>query len=119
MRISDWSSDVCSSDLALVSYEGDPAKYADAFFRSGDGFDEAYRLKNTSWSIFGTLDFDITDRLTFTVGANYTQDRKRFSTDVVSTDTFSAIDLDAPPYAPFRNQSTLGGALPQDRKSVR
>src|SRR3546814_6931575 len=106
MRISDWSSDGCSSDLlatyfdgpfnflvccyyfnekidqrnqlffgddfrdygdaliqaasggglsvatlegALGSYEGDPAKYADAFLRSGDGFDEAYSLKNTSW----------------------------------------------------------------------
>src|SRR3546814_7323259 len=75
--------------------------------------DEAYKLKNTSWSLFGTVDFDITDRLTFTVGANYTQDRKRFSTDVVSTDTFSAIDLDAPQYAPFRNQLILGGALQQ------
>src|SRR3546814_925497 len=93
--------------------DGDPVQYIDSFFRSGDGFDEAYRLKNTSWSIFGTLDFDITDRLTFTVGANYTQDRKRFSTDVVSTDTFSAIDLDAPQYAPFRNQLILGGALQQ------
>ncbi|MBB5707233.1 TonB-dependent receptor [Sphingopyxis panaciterrulae] len=100
-------------EAALGARDGDPAQYIDSFFRSGDGFDEAYRLKNTSWSIFGTLDFDITDRLTFTVGANYTQDRKRFSTDVVSTDTFSAIDLDAPQYAPFRNQLILGGALQQ------
>jgi outer membrane receptor protein involved in Fe transport len=98
---------------ALGSYEGDPTKYLGTFFRAGDGFDEAYRLKNTSWSIFGTVDFEITDRLTFTAGANYTQDRKRFSTDVVSTDTFSAIDLDAPQYAPFRNQLILGGALQQ------
>jgi len=105
--------DVPTLEAALGARDGDPAQYVDSFFRSGDGFDEAYRLKNTSWSIFGTLDFDITDRLTFTVGANYTQDRKRFSTDVTSTDTFSAIDLDAPQYAPFRNQLILGGALQQ------
>src|SRR3546814_19604800 len=96
--------------------DGDPVQYIDSFFRSGDGFDEAYRLKNTSWSIFGTLDFAITDRLTFTVGANYTQDRKRFSTDVVSTDTFSAIDLYAPPYAPFPHTFTPGGAPQQETK---
>src|SRR3546814_4487882 len=59
--------------------------------------DEAYKLKNTSWSIFGTLDFEISDRLTFTAGANYTQDRKRFSTDVVGTDIFSAVDPSHPP----------------------
>src|SRR3546814_1001773 len=122
MRISDWSSDVCSSDLAasggalnvptleaaLGARDGDPVQYIDSFFRSGDGFDEAYRLKNTSWSIFGTLDFDITDRLTFTVGAHYTQDRKRFSTAVVSTDNFSANALDAPNYAPFSKQLLTG-----------
>ena len=105
--------DVPTLEGALGAYEGDPTKYVGTFFRAGDGFDEAYKLKNTSWSIFGTVDFEISDRLTFTAGANYTQDRKRFSTDVVSSDTFSAIDLDAPQYAPFRNQLLLGGALQQ------
>ena len=98
---------------ALGAYEGDPTKYLGTFFRAGDGFDEAYRLKNEAFSIFGTVDFDVTDRLTLTAGANYTKDKKRFSTDVVSTDTFSAIDLDAGAYAPFRNQLLLGGALQQ------
>ncbi|WP_374525727.1 TonB-dependent receptor [Sphingopyxis sp.] len=98
---------------ALGAYEGNPAKYAGSFFRAGDGMDEYYRMKNTAWSIFGTLDFEVTDRLTLTLGGNYTKDKKRFSTDVTSTDVFSGINLDAPAYAPFRNQLLLGGALQQ------
>lgn len=74
----------------------------DSFFHAGDGMDEHYRMKNTAWSIFGTLDFGISDRLTLTLGGNYTKDRKRFSTDVTSTDVFSGIDLDAAAYTPFR-----------------
>src|SRR3546814_5351044 len=73
--------------------------------------DEAYKLKNTSWSLFGTVDFEITDRLTFTAGANYTQDRKRFSTDVVGTDIFSAVDLDAAAYTLFRRDLLLGAGV--------
>src|SRR3546814_17962112 len=73
--------------------------------------DEAYKLKNTSWSLFGTVDFEISDRLTFTAGANYTQDRKRFSTDVVGTDIFSAVDLDAAAYTLFRRDLLLGAGV--------
>jgi len=97
----------------LGTLEGNPAKYVGTFFRAGDGMDEYYRMKNTAWSIFGTVDFDVTDRLTLTLGGNYTKDKKRFTTDVTSTDVFSGINLDAPAYAPFRNQLILGGALQQ------
>ncbi|MDO9370426.1 MAG: TonB-dependent receptor [Sphingopyxis sp.] len=69
------------------------ANYAGTFFRSGDGLDEAYKMKNEAFSIFGTVDFEVTDRLTLSLGGNYTKDRKRFSTNVVSSDTFSGIDL--------------------------
>lgn len=97
----------------LGALEGDPAKYAGAFFRAGDGMDEYYRMKNTAWSIFGTVDFEVTDRLTFTLGGNYTKDKKRFATDVTSTDVFSGINLDAAAYAPFRNTLLFQGGLAQ------
>jgi iron complex outermembrane recepter protein len=93
--------------------EGAPARYVGTFFRAGDGLDEAYRLKDEAFSIFGTVDFEVTDRLTLSLGGNYTKDRKNFSTNVISTDVFSGINLDAPQYAPFRNQLLLGGALQQ------
>lgn len=98
---------------ALGTSEGNPAKYAGSFFRAGDGLDEAYRMKDEAFSIFGTVDFDVTDRLTVSVGGNYTKDRKRFSTNVVSSDVFSGINLDAPAYAGFRNQLLFQGGVAQ------
>lgn len=97
----------------LGTLEGNPAKYVGSFFRAGDGLDEAYRMKDEAFSIFGTVDFDLSDRLTLSVGGNYTKDRKRFSTDVVSSDVFSGINLDAPAYAPFRNQLLFQGGVAQ------
>jgi iron complex outermembrane recepter protein len=104
---------VAMLETTFGALEGNPAKYTGSFFRAGNGLDEAYRLKDEAFSIFGTVDFEVTDRLTLTVGGNYTKDRKRFSTDVTSTDVFSGINLNAPQYAPFRNQLILGGALQQ------
>ncbi|HMO75013.1 MAG TPA: TonB-dependent receptor [Sphingopyxis sp.] len=104
---------VAMLEQTFGAIEGNPARYVGTFFRAGDGLDESYRMTNTAWSIFGTVDFEVTDRLTLTAGANYTQDRKRFSTGTVSTDVFSGLDLDAAAYAPFRNQLLLGGALQQ------
>ena len=100
-------------ETTLGALEGNPAKYTGAFFRAGNGLDEAYRLKNEAFSIFGTVDFEVTDRLTLTAGANYTKDKKRFATDVISTDVFSGINLDAAAYAPFRNQLLFQGGLAQ------
>lgn len=93
--------------------EGAPTRFVNSFFRTGDGLDEAYSFSNDSWSIFGTVDFEITDRLTLSGGLNYTQDRKDFSTNVISTDVFSSLNLDAPQFAPFRNQLLFQGGLAQ------
>ncbi|KQZ72901.1 TonB-dependent receptor [Sphingopyxis sp. Root214] len=92
--------------------EGNPAKYLDTFFKAGTGLDEAYKMKNEAFSIFGTVDFEVTDRLTLTLGGNYTKDRKRFSTDVVSSDVFSGVNLDAAAYTPFRQALLIGQGVP-------
>ncbi|MCW5647524.1 MAG: TonB-dependent receptor, partial [Sphingopyxis sp.] len=91
--------------------EGAPTRYIGTFFRAGNGLDEAYTLKNEAFSIFGTVDFEVTDRLTLSLGGNYTKDRKRFATDVTSTDVFSGINLDAPQYAPFRQALLIGSGV--------
>lgn len=96
----------------LGALEGAPTKYLGTFFRAGDGLDEDYRMKNEAFSIFGTVDFDVTDRLTLTLGGNYTKDRKRFSTDVVSSDVFSGVNLDAAAYTPFRQALLIGQGVP-------
>lgn len=79
------------------------------FFQPGQGMTEAYGQDNDAFSLFGTLDYHFTDRLTATVGLNYTQDNKDAYGQVVSTDAFSAVDL--APLSPFISQATLAAQL--------
>jgi iron complex outermembrane recepter protein len=84
---------------------------AGTFFQPGQGMTEAYGQDDSAFSLFGTVDYHVTDRLTATLGLNYTQDNKDAYGTVVSTDTFSAIDLGA--LSPYISQATLGGLLQQ------
>ncbi|MEZ5743718.1 MAG: TonB-dependent receptor [Sphingomonadaceae bacterium] len=77
----------------LGTLSGNPALFAGRSFAQGDGFTEAYDLKNDSLSIFGQVDFEVSDRLTLTAGIAWTKDKKTFRTNSVSTDVFSAIPL--------------------------
>jgi iron complex outermembrane recepter protein len=100
-----------SLEATFGALEGNPAKYIGRFLGAGQGMNETYRLSDESISIFGQLDFEITDRLTLTGGINYTKDSKTFSTNAISDDVFSGIDFNAAAYAPFRNQLIRGGAI--------
>ena len=84
---------------------------AGSFFGAGQGTDERYRQKNEAISVFGQFDYHVASRLTFTGGVNYTHDTKNYSAKVTSTDAFAAVNLDAPAYAPFRQQLLYKGAL--------
>ncbi|WP_427453766.1 TonB-dependent receptor [Litorimonas sp. WD9-15] len=64
-----------------------------AFFEGGTGTREDFRQDNEAFSIFGTLDFDVTDRLTLTLGGNYTEDKKNVSASTVNSDAFSNVSL--------------------------
>jgi outer membrane receptor protein involved in Fe transport len=104
---------VATLEGTFGALEGNPAKYIGQFFAQGQGFHEDYRLRSEAGSIFAQFDVDLTDRLTLTLGGNYTDDSKRFRTDVLSTDVFSNINFDAPQYAPFRQALLFQGALAQ------
>lgn len=69
--------------------------YAGLFFAQGQGLDELYHMKNENFSIFSQVDFEVTDRLTLTGGISYTNDKKRYTTNVFSSDTFANINLTA------------------------
>ena len=99
-------------ETTFGALEGNPAKYVGSFFRSGDGLREAYKLDDEAFSIFGTVDFEITDRLTVTGGFNYTKDKKKFATNVTSNDVFSGVNFNAPQYAPFRQALLIGAGVP-------
>lgn len=70
-----------------------PSTPAGTFGAAGQGRFEDYDFTNDSFSIFGQVDFAITDDLTFTVGGNFTRDTKRVVQNNVSTAVFSGIDL--------------------------
>jgi len=99
--------------LEAVFGAADGRSYAGQFLAPGQGFDEAYTLDSEAVSLFGQIDFEVVDGLVLTVGGNYTDDSKTYVTDAVSSDVFSAIDLDAPQYAGFRSQLLFQGAVAQ------
>lgn len=100
-------------DVTFGALEGNPARYIGQFFPAGQGFNEAYTLDSEAISLFGQVDFEIIDGLVLTLGGNWTDDNKTFVTDAVSSDVFSSINLDAPQYAPFRQQVLFQGAVAQ------
>jgi outer membrane receptor protein involved in Fe transport len=63
------------------------------FFGDQVRITENFQQENEAFSVFGTLDFDVTDRLTLTVGGNYTEDKKDVSGSTVNNDTFSNLSL--------------------------
>ena len=63
------------------------------FGAAGQGRFENFDYKNTAYSIFGQVDFELADGLTLTGGFNYTNDKKAVSSNNSTTDVFSGIDL--------------------------
>src|SRR3546814_1003464 len=61
MRISDWSSDVCSSDLWIAASTTTITQDIE------------------DWAVFGNAEFAISDTLTVLGGARYTKSRNDFS----------------------------------------
>jgi len=66
------------------------------FFQQGQGVNETFTQDNTAYSAFGTLDFEVSDRLTLTAGANFTNDKKDVAGSSVNTDVFGNLDLQGP-----------------------
>lgn len=63
------------------------------FGAQGQGRFEDWDYGNTAWSIFGSVDWELTDRLVLTGGFNYTKDKKDVLSNTVTTDVFSSVDL--------------------------
>ena len=84
------------------------------FQKVGQGIFDNTQMDNQAWSLFGNLDVKLGDKLTVTLGGNYTKDRKDVTTATVSTDTFSALDFVAIGGAVIRNTAIaqqVGGLL--------
>ena len=60
---------------------------------AGQGNLESFTQDDTATSIFGTVDWYVSDRLTATVGLNYTDNEKDASLNINSLDVLSSLDL--------------------------
>ena len=63
------------------------------FFNDNVDIKETFTQDNTAYSLFGNVDWHPTDRLTATVGLNYTNDKKTLTGSTVNNDVFSTVDL--------------------------
>lgn len=70
-----------------------PGTPSGAFGGEGQGRFTNFQFSNEAISVFGQIDLELTDGLTFTVGGNYTNDRKAVVQNNLSTDVFSGLDL--------------------------
>jgi len=81
------------------------------FFAQGTGNIEAQGQSNTASSIFGTIDWYVTDRSTITFGLNYTQDEKDVFVRQTNTNVFASLDFVTIGFAQIFGALT-GGAAP-------
>ena len=64
-----------------------------SIFSPGPLTSEAYSMDNTSWSVFGTVDFEPIEGLVFTAGFNYTDDKKDFALSGIAFDELANINV--------------------------
>jgi len=69
------------------------------FQAPGQGTVELMSQDNRAVSIFGQVELHVSDRVTVTLGANYTKDEKDVAISAVSTDVFSSLDFEQIVYA--------------------
>lgn len=68
------------------------ANLASIWFQPGDGItDERYDMETESTSLFGQLDYDLSDTLTASVGIGYIEDEKTVLSNVTIVDPFAAL----------------------------
>lgn len=78
---------------------------------AGQGITDNSRQDNTAWSVFGTVDLNLTDRLTATFGISYTEDEKQVSLSAVSTEALSGLNLEQLGYAASLSQLLAGRGI--------
>ena len=71
------------------------------YFAPGQGIYDYYKMDEQSYSLYGQVEYAITDKLTLIGGAAYLDDQKSAKSNVVLTDQFSLTNL----------ETTLGGAF--------
>ena len=75
------------------------ALLAGTWFQPGTGLPkEAFAMDGVATSIFTQLDYNLSDKMTVTLGLNYTEDKKTVVSDVTVNDPFAALPLAGGPF---------------------
>ena len=99
---------LAGSSPLLTGIETSAGNDAGSSFAAGTDINEFFTQDNTALSLFGTIDYDVTDRLTLTLGGNYTSDEKDVTGFTVNGDSYSNIDLNSnPAVGAFTNQAIM------------
>lgn len=102
----DFFAGLAGGPQTLISLESFAGLPTGTFGGSGQGLFDFGGQDNTAWSIFGSVDVNLTDRLTATIGLSYTEDEKTANYGGVSNDSLAALNLEQLGYT-----ATLGGIL--------
>lgn len=78
---------------AITALENGLMVPAGTFLAAGQGRQEDYSLTTESWSLFGQIDWHVTDRFTVTAGLRYTEEDKTIDADLDVNDPFSALNF--------------------------
>ncbi len=76
-------------DLIEAGIGADPG----TFYGTGQGIGGTSGQDDETFNLFAQIDWHPSDRMTITLGANYTEVEKDAFVDLVSTDVFSGVDL--------------------------
>jgi len=78
----------------LAGVEGVFGLAPGSFFSSGTQVNDDFTQDNEAYSLFVNFDYHLSDDLTATFGANYTQDKKTVGATQTNGDVLSSIDFD-------------------------
>ncbi len=81
------------SGFGVTALENGIGLPAGTFFAAGQGNFESAGQDDQAYSIFGQVDWHMTDRATLTLGANYTSDEKDAFVNMTNTDVFSSLNF--------------------------
>lgn len=114
----DWGADtrnyinlLAGGPAVLGTIEAANAIAPGTFFGDQHTFVDNLKQNNTSYSLFGTVDYEVTDRIVLTGGLNYTQDDKDVSYFQNSTDPWFALDLTTAPGPDLLALGAVQGAV--------
>lgn len=79
-------------EQALIA-AGTPTITPGVFFDTGQGISGTAGQDDQTFNLFAQFDWHATDRMTITLGANYTEVEKDAFVNLASTDVFSGVDL--------------------------